>query len=150
MSAAKEDLEMEVEASSSDTTRNTNMDVSQEKSVMASGTTGSITCSLHPLVIMNVSEHWTREKAQEGSVQQGLLQTICNLILTLKHLFIVIGALIGKQKGRNIEIMNSFELVFSIIGGDVVIDRDYYNMKEEQCRVFAIIHLLSSANVLHF
>ncbi|KAJ8978901.1 hypothetical protein NQ317_008880 [Molorchus minor] len=47
---------------------------------------------------MNVSEHWTRERAQEGSVQQ------------------VIGALI----------------VFSIIGGDIIIDRDYYNMKEEQ------------------
>lgn len=30
--------------------------------------------------------------------------------------------------------MNSFELVFSDIGGDVVIDRDYYNMKEEQCK----------------
>lgn len=46
----------------------------------------------------------------------------------------VIGALIGKQKGRNIEIMNSFELVFSEIGDDVIIDRDYYNMKEEQCK----------------
>lgn len=45
----------------------------------------------------------------------------------------MIGALIGKQKGRNIEIMNSFELVFTVIGGDIVIDRDYYNMKEEQC-----------------
>lgn len=30
--------------------------------------------------------------------------------------------------------MNSFELVFSIIGDDVIIDRDYYNMKEEQCK----------------
>lgn len=29
--------------------------------------------------------------------------------------------------------MNSFELVFTVIGGDIVIDRDYYNMKEEQC-----------------
>lgn len=47
---------------------------------------------------------------------------------------VVVGALIGKQKGRNVEIMNSFELVFSVIGGDVIIDRDYYNMKEEQCK----------------
>lgn len=44
----------------------------------------------------------------------------------------VYGALIGKQKGRNIEIMNSFELVFTCIGEDVIIDRDYYNTKEEQ------------------
>lgn len=48
---------------------------------------------------------------------------------------LVIGALIGKQKDRNIEVMNSFELVFSVIDGDIIIDRDYYNMKEEQCKL---------------
>ncbi|XP_066262063.1 COP9 signalosome complex subunit 6 isoform X1 [Euwallacea similis] len=92
------------------------MDTSEAtKNVMAPGTTGSVTCSLHPLVIMNVSEHWTRVRAQaERQVPQ------------------VFGALIGKQKGRNIEIMNSFELVVNTIGEDTVIDRDYYNMKEEQ------------------
>lgn len=42
------------------------------------------------------------------------------------------GALIGKQKGRNIEIMNSFELLFTCIGDDVIIDREYYTTKEEQ------------------
>lgn len=52
----------------------------------------------------------------------------------------VIGALIGKQKGRNIEVMNSFELVFSVIDGDIIIDRDYYNLKEEQCK-FLYIYL---------
>lgn len=31
--------------------------------------------------------------------------------------------------------MNSFELVFSMIGDDVIIDRDYYTMKEEQCKI---------------
>ncbi|CAH2268742.1 jg23766 [Pararge aegeria aegeria] len=82
--------------------------------VVTTATSGSVTVSLHPLVIMNVSEHWTRLRAQEGSPQT------------------VIGALIGKQKGRNIEVMNSFELVFSVIDGDIVIDRDYYNLKEEQ------------------
>ncbi|XP_043480834.1 COP9 signalosome complex subunit 6 [Leptopilina heterotoma] len=80
----------------------------------SSGTVGSVSISLHPLVIMNVSEHWTRLRAQEGSDQ------------------LVYGALIGKQKGRNIEIMNSFELLFNCIGDDVIIDRDYYNTKEEQ------------------
>lgn len=40
--------------------------------VMASaGTTGSVTVALHPLVIMNISEHWTRVKAQEGKPTQG-------------------------------------------------------------------------------
>lgn len=52
--------------------------------------------------------------------------------------FLVVGALIGKQKGRNIEVMNSFELVFSAIGDDIIIDREYYNLKEEQCEYFNI------------
>jgi hypothetical protein len=44
------------------------------KSVMASsGTVGSVSISLHPLVIMNISEHWTRLRAQEGTAQQGNL-----------------------------------------------------------------------------
>jgi len=96
------------------------------KNVMASsGTVGSVSVSLHPLVIMNISEHWTRIKAQEGKSEQ------------------VLGAVIGKQKGRNIEIMNSFELLFDRIEGDVVIDRDYYNTKEEQFKqVFSDLDFL--------
>lgn len=67
--SSKESVEMEVDAPAP---LETPMNVSEdEKSVMASGAVGSVTCSLHPLVIMNVSEHWTREKAQEGSVQRG-------------------------------------------------------------------------------
>lgn len=77
MSAKKEGTDMEVDfvgilfpaatKSSMDTVSD------PTKDVMASGAVGSITCSLHPLVIMNVSEHWTRERAQEGSVQQGII-----------------------------------------------------------------------------
>lgn len=96
------------------------------KNVMASSNTvGSVSLSLHPLVLMNISEHWTRIRAQEGSAQQ------------------VIGALIGKQKGRNIELMNSFELMFTRIDGDIIIDREYYNTKEEQFKqVFSDLDFL--------
>ncbi|KAJ8337815.1 hypothetical protein SKAU_G00367810 [Synaphobranchus kaupii] len=62
-------------------------------SVMASGVTGSVSVALHPLVILNISDHWIRIRSQEGRPMQ------------------VIGALIGKQEGRNIEVMNSFELL---------------------------------------
>lgn len=31
----------------------------------------SVTVSLHPLVIMNISEHWTRIRAQSGTATQG-------------------------------------------------------------------------------
>lgn len=96
------------------------------KNVMAaSGTTGSVSVSLHPLVIMNISEHWTRIRAQEGSPQQ------------------VIGALIGKQRGRNLEIMNSFELLFDRIENSIIIDKDYYNHKEQQFKqVFSDLDFL--------
>lgn len=41
--------------------------------IAATGTAGSVTVSLHPLVIMNISEHWTRTRAQnDGKAQQGM------------------------------------------------------------------------------
>ena len=86
---------------------------------------GSVTVSLHPLVIMNISEHWTRTKAQEGAPKP------------------VYGALIGVQKGREIEIMNSFELDYNVVEGAVIIDRDYYALKESQFKqVFADMEFL--------
>jgi len=45
----------------------------------------------------------------------------------------VLGALIGKQKGRNLEIMNSFELMFHVSNSSVIVDREYYTTKEDQC-----------------
>ena len=53
----------------------TKMDVDSDGSnVMASaGATGSVSVSLHPLVIMNISEHWTRVRAQEKKATQGEL-----------------------------------------------------------------------------
>lgn len=52
----------------------TSMEVDTDNtSVMApAGTPGSVTIALHPLVIMNISEHWTRIRAQnDGKPQQG-------------------------------------------------------------------------------
>ena len=47
----------------------TKMDIDTEKThIMASSnTSGSVSVSLHTLVIMNISEHWTRVKAQDGA-----------------------------------------------------------------------------------
>ncbi|KAJ7332327.1 hypothetical protein JRQ81_014507 [Phrynocephalus forsythii] len=82
--------------------------------VMASGVTGSVSVALHPLVILNISDHWIRMRSQEGRPVQ------------------VIGALIGRQEGRNIEVMNSFELLSHTVEENVVIDKEYYYTKEEQ------------------
>jgi len=93
--------------------------------VNSSATSVSVSVALHPLVIMNVSEHWTRTKVQNGK--------------PLK----VHGALIGKQKGRKIEVMNSFEVLTHNIEGKTYIDMEYYKMKEEQFKqVFSDMDLL--------
>jgi len=86
----------------------------KEKVMADSGVAATVSVSLHPLVIMNISEHWTRTKAQNSRPIP------------------VYGALIGKQNGRDIELMNSFELDTQVIEGTVVIDMDYYKTKEEQ------------------
>ena len=52
---------------------------------------------LHPLVVMNVSEHFTRVKYRREPGSKG---------------YRVIGILLGRQSGHTIEIMNSFELKF--------------------------------------
>ena len=40
--------------------------------VMAvSGVAGSVTVKLHPLVVMNISDHWTRVRAQLGKAKPG-------------------------------------------------------------------------------
>lgn len=90
----------------------------ESRNVIAGNAVPSVACSLHPLVIMNVSDHWTRIRAQKGFKSQ------------------VFGALIGKQKGRNIEVMNSFELKFDMVDDEVHILMDYYNVKEQQCEGF--------------
>ena len=41
--------------------------------LLATGVPASVTVALHPLVIMNISDHYTRIKAQEGVVPKGLL-----------------------------------------------------------------------------
>ena len=88
------------------------------KNVMASSATiPSVSVSLHPLVLLNISEHWTRIRAQEGGSRA------------------VYGALIGKQNGRKLEVLNSFELKFEIIDDEVIINREYYVTKEEQCKI---------------
>jgi COP9 signalosome complex subunit 6 len=78
---------------------------------------GQLSISLHPLVIINTSDHWTRSKVQQHQENPR-----------------VIGALLGIQTGRQIEIFNSFELVFNVVDGAIVIDQTYLHKKQEQCK----------------
>jgi COP9 signalosome complex subunit 6 len=77
---------------------------------------GALQIDLHPLVIINISDHFTRAKVESNA----------NPVPR------VIGALLGVQNGRNIEISNSFELVYHNVDGAVVVDTDYLKAKQEQ------------------
>ncbi|KAI9003564.1 JAB1/Mov34/MPN/PAD-1 ubiquitin protease-domain-containing protein [Gaertneriomyces semiglobifer] len=74
-----------------------------------------INVTLHPLVIMNISDQCMRTRMQGSS----------------DH---VIGALLGVQQGRDIEIFNSFELPFKLLDGLGVADEAYLAVKQEQFR----------------
>ena len=60
----------------------------------------------------------------------------------------MIGALLGTQEGRNVEIFNSFELQFDgSNSGDIMINMDYYRTKEEQCKYSMLfIHTSGSSS----
>ncbi|KAK7468658.1 hypothetical protein VKT23_003162 [Stygiomarasmius scandens] len=91
-------------------------DVEDLSVVLPSTTTSGLSISLHPLPILSISEHLTRLK----------LQTNSNSPFT-------IGALLGTQNGREVEIVNTFELVMdadgqSIDHGFLVQRRDQYKL----------------------
>ena len=65
-----------------------------DSTASAETASSSLNMTLHPLVVINVSDHFTRARAQSG----GKAGTR------------VFGALLGEQKGRNVEIANSFEM----------------------------------------
>ncbi|TCD70649.1 hypothetical protein EIP91_002369 [Steccherinum ochraceum] len=79
----------------------------------ASSTTSGLSLALHPLPILNISEHLTRLK----------LQTKTNLPF-------VIGALLGTQNGREVEIVNTFEV--GMEKDKVTLDHAFFISRKEQ------------------
>ncbi|KAJ4476666.1 hypothetical protein J3R30DRAFT_317868 [Lentinula aciculospora] len=72
------------------------MDTDHEEvsAVLPSTTTSGLSIALHPLPILNISEHFIRLKLQKQT-----------------PLPFTLGALLGTQNGREVEIVNTFELV---------------------------------------
>jgi len=90
------------------------MDTDEISVVLPSSTTSGLSLSLHPLPILNISEHLTRLKLQKNSASP-----------------FVLGALLGTQNGREVEIVNTFELATEGEGetvdhGFLVSRRDQY------------------------
>ena len=74
--------------------------------------------TLHPLVVINISDHYTRSRAQSPAGSSAPR---------------VYGAVLGEQVGRRVELANSFELKIarSSSGADVP-DLEYLRMRLEQ------------------
>ncbi|KAF8641251.1 hypothetical protein AX17_000885 [Amanita inopinata Kibby_2008] len=87
------------------------MDVDEVSVVLSSNTISGLSVSLHPLPILNISEHLTRRRLQTNSYNPLLL-----------------GALLGTQNGREVEIVNTFELA---IVNDTV-DHNYLMSRRDQ------------------
>jgi COP9 signalosome complex subunit 6 len=91
----------------------------QNLSVVEEGTTGGggSQIALHPLVILNISDHYTRQKAQ---TRQGPIKKVA-------------GCIVGLTETRRVEIANSFEvpLVEGEHGG-VVMDLNFLRKKVTQ------------------
>jgi len=84
-------------------------------SVMEREGTGALNVTLHPLVIINLSDQWIRTRVQNNTENPR-----------------VIGALLGIQTGRNVEIFTSFDLVYDTVDKKMVVDCKYLVAKSEQ------------------
>ena len=77
---------------------------------------GGVSIELHPLVVMNISDHFTRARHQNPKEAQVR----------------VIGAIIGKQQGRVIELVNTVELSFKRAAeadGSIQIDDEFCSQR---------------------
>ncbi|EPQ28834.1 uncharacterized protein PFL1_03637 [Pseudozyma flocculosa PF-1] len=83
--------------------------------------------SLHPLPILNVSEHLVRTRLQSSSDNVR-----------------VYGMLLGTQSGRDIEIQNSFEIQLAAAGGSSLeVDHDFLRSRQAQYKqVFPTLDVL--------
>ena len=84
------------------------------------GDEGALQLTLHPLVIINISDHFTRGRTQSNEAAPR-----------------VYGVLIGEQRGRHIEIANSFEVKIVDRGcgmpaGQLGPDVEYLKVRLEQ------------------
>ncbi|KAN0100808.1 Maintenance of mitochondrial structure and function domain containing protein [Tylopilus felleus] len=92
----------------------TPMDIDELSVVLPATTTSSLSLLLHPLPILNISEHLTRLKLQ-----------------TKSDLPFVLGALLGTQNGREVEIVNTFELAVED-GHDDMVDHGFLVQRRDQ------------------
>ncbi|GAA5798105.1 COP9 signalosome subunit 6 [Helicostylum pulchrum] len=99
------------------------MDISEDPTtsiVSNAASSSGLSISVHPLVLLNISDHYTRTKLQTpAAIDNGRMY----------------GALLASQSGRDIDIINSFDLPLSVNGKDnVQLDKKFLLYKLEQLK----------------
>lgn len=107
---------------------------------MASSSSSGLTFKLHPLVIVNISDHYTRVKSQ---LTNGVAESSSSSPTEPPRVF---GCVIGVQSGRNVEIFNSFELLFD--PETQSLDRAFLEKKQELCEY--IFYAKTNFNLILF
>ncbi|KAM3396473.1 COP9 signalosome complex subunit 6a [Capsicum galapagoense] len=92
---------------------------------MASSSSSGLTFKLHPLVILNVSDHYTRVKSQSQPPTCHSSNGADSPTVPPR----VFGCVIGVQSGRTVEIFNSFELLYD--PATQSLDRAFLEKKQE-------------------
>ncbi|XP_010252870.1 PREDICTED: COP9 signalosome complex subunit 6a-like [Nelumbo nucifera] len=92
---------------------------------MASSSGSGLTFKLHPLVIVNISDHYTRVKSQAQPPHSSSNGGWSPPPQPPR----VFGCVIGIQRGRTVEILNSFELLYD--PSTESLDRSFLEKKQE-------------------
>ena len=103
---------------------------------MASSSSSGLTFKLHPLVIVNISDHYTRVKSQmnfplTSTSSSATVNNNSNGVEHHQQAPRVYGCVIGVQRGRTVEIFNSFELLYD--PSTHSLDRSFLEKKQELC-----------------
>ncbi|KAL2501140.1 COP9 signalosome complex subunit 6a [Forsythia ovata] len=94
---------------------------------MASSSSSGLTFKLHPLVIVNISDHYTRIKSQS---QPPPTSSVANDAVSSPPPPRVFDCVIGIQRSRTVEIFNSFELLnFLMCVRGVIVILGFYGRK---------------------
>ncbi|CAK9148935.1 unnamed protein product [Ilex paraguariensis] len=96
---------------------------------MASSSSSGLTFKLHPLVIVNISDHYTRVKSQSQPPHSASSNGGDSATSPPPPPPRVFGCVIGVQRGRTVEIFNSFELLYD--PSNHSLDRAFLEKKQE-------------------
>lgn len=87
---------------------------------------------LHPLVLINISDHYQRTRANSGAGPSSTGAGASSCGSAGQEPPRVMGCLLGAQSGRVVDVSNSFEIKYELVEGFPVIDEAFLARKMDQ------------------